>query len=137
MNLSLQTRKTDFWGTLLLIALGLFVRSEYVSIPEILEPYIGDIIWGAMVFFFFGIILPKTTLLHRMLWALSFSFLIEFSQLLKYDWIEHLRSYKIIALVIGYGYKTSDLVCYTVGIGIAFLFHSFRLKSHVKTPTDY
>ncbi|MBS2097791.1 ribosomal maturation YjgA family protein [Carboxylicivirga linearis] len=120
MNLSLQARKTDFWGTLLLIILGLFVRSEYISVPEILEPYIGDVIWGAMVFFFFGIILAKTPLLLRMLFAISFSFLIEFSQLLKYDWIEFLRSYKIIALVIGYDYSTSDLICYTIGIGIAY-----------------
>jgi len=81
-----------------------------------------------MVFFSFGIILPKVPLFNRMLWALSFSFLIEFSQLLKYDWIEHLRSYKIIALVIGYGYKTSDLICYTIGITIAYFIRRKIIK---------
>lgn len=107
-------------ATLVLIALGLFIRSEYVSVPEILEPYIGDVIWGAMVYFFFGIIFPKANQKIRIIIAMVFSYLIEFSQLLKYDWIEHLRSYKIIALVIGYDYSTSDLICYTIGIGIAY-----------------
>nr|WP_321453469.1 DUF2809 domain-containing protein [uncultured Carboxylicivirga sp.] len=111
----------NFLATLFLMALGLFVRSSYITVPTSIEPYIGDIIWGAMVFFFFGTFLSTISAKNRILVAITFSYLIEFSQLLKYNWLEHLRSYKIIALVIGYDYSTSDLICYTIGIGIAFL----------------
>ncbi|MCU4162705.1 DUF2809 domain-containing protein [Carboxylicivirga caseinilyticus] len=106
----------------------MYIRSEYITITELIEPYIGDIIWGAMVFCFFGVLFPKLALYKRLLAALIFSYLIEFSQLMKYDWIETLRSYKIIALVIGYDYSTSDLICYSIGIGTAYLINRRILR---------
>lgn len=121
MKVFSKPRVIYFLSTLSLIALGLYIRSEYITTHELIEPYIGDIIWGAMVFCFFGVLLPEGSLLKRLIVSILFSYLIEFSQLMKYDWIEYLRSYKIIALVIGYGYKTSDLICYTLGIGSAYL----------------
>nr|WP_321405696.1 DUF2809 domain-containing protein [uncultured Carboxylicivirga sp.] len=121
MKLFTKPRLIYLFSTLALILFGLFIRSEYITIPEEIEPYIGDIIWGAMVYCFFGALLPKVALIKRLLIALLFSYLIEFSQLMKYDWIETLRSYKIIALVIGYDYSTSDLICYSIGIGTAYI----------------
>lgn len=50
-----------------------------------------------------------------------FSFAIEFSQLYHSPWIDSLRNTRVGGLVLGYGFLWSDLVSYTVGIGVGVL----------------
>ncbi|MFT5790426.1 MAG: glycopeptide antibiotics resistance protein [Shewanella sp.] len=69
-----------------------------------------------MVFWLMGLIIPNANIKLVVICALAFSFSIEFSQLYHAAWIDEIRSYKLAALVLGFGFQTSDLICYTVGV---------------------
>ena len=58
-----------------------------------------------------------------------FTYAVEFSQLIQNDFFTYLRSFKLIALVIGYGFLYSDLVSYTIGIGIGYLMDRYQKKT--------
>ncbi len=70
--------------------------------------------------------------------AVSFSFCIELSQLYHAEWIDAIRQYRIIALIIGHGFLWSDLICYFVGIiAGAFLELGFnKIKSNCPLPSN-
>ncbi len=61
--------------------------------------------------------------------ALSFAYLIEVSQLYQANWIVAIRNTTLGSLVLGHGFLWSDLVCYTVGIGLAFLLDRYFSSS--------
>lgn len=91
--------------------------------------YVGDALWAAMVYFLFAFVFadrkPRTVALA----AIIFSFGIEFSQLYHAPWIDALRANKLAALALGQGFKTSDLVCYSVGILAAYFIERFNRGS--------
>jgi glycopeptide antibiotics resistance protein len=103
------------------ILAGLLSRSSLIDLPPFIDAYIGDVIWAFMVFYLFAIVFYKAKLKKPLLVAFVFSFVIEFSQMYHAPWIDHIRSIKVFALVLGRGFLWTDLVCYTVGISGAYL----------------
>lgn len=69
-----------------------------------------------MVYWLVRIVLPNTQTRTVLFIAIIFSFCIEFSQMYHAPWIEEIRSTRLGGLILGYGFKFSDLVCYSVGI---------------------
>jgi uncharacterized membrane protein len=57
-----------------------------------------------------------------------FCLAVELSQLYRAPWIGGLRQVRLAALVLGHGFRWSDLVCYCVGIGIGVLLEGFRSR---------
>lgn len=55
------------------------------------------------------------------IYALSISYAIEFSQLNHATWVDSIRAMKIGGLVLGCGFKFSDLLCCVVGIAFGAL----------------
>ena len=102
----------------LAVGLGLLSRSNGVPLPPFIATYAGDTIWALMVFFLMCAIAPRRTTLNVAIAALLFSFGIEFLQFYRSPWIEAIRDTTIGGLILGFGFKTSDLVCYAVGIAI-------------------
>ncbi len=95
---------------------GLLSRSQLIPLPVFISTYAGDTLWALMVFWCFCILAP-----HRKTWevalaAVLFSFAIEFSQFYHAFWIDSLRHTKLGGLILGFGFKFSDLVCYSIGI---------------------
>ena len=103
------------------ITAGLLSRSKYVSLPKFIAEYSGDTIWAMMVYFLFCCIFPKYKTINLFFAAILFSYAVEFSQLYHADWIDQIRRYKIGGLILGFGFKFSDLVCYTIGIAIGVI----------------
>jgi glycopeptide antibiotics resistance protein len=102
-------------------------------LPNVISQYSGDILWATLVFFGFSIIAPRLKIWPTALAALAFSFTIELSQFYHAPWIDEIRSTTLGGLILGFGFKASDLVCYTVGValgvGIALLLSAFfKLK---------
>jgi len=126
--------KTDYWlyqrnrkdiniirGLYLLIFVcsigtGLLSRSSIVTLPEFLSTYSGDVIWAFMVYYLFRLLYPQRKIHHVLILALIFSYLIELSQFYHAPWIDGLRYNRLGGLVLGYAFKFSDIVCYTVGV---------------------
>ena len=94
---------------IIVILLGLASRRYGENLPGWLAAYSGDSLWGLMVYFIIGFLLPKQKIYHIALISFAFSALIEISQLYHAPWID---------AIIGYGFLWSDIVCYAFGIGI-------------------
>lgn len=108
----LKTRLISITIAILLIPIGLASR-QYGN--EWIKLYLGDVLWAAMIYWGFKFLFahePKRTAFY----ALTFCFLIEFSQLYHAPWIDAIRHTRLGGLVLGFGFLWSDLVCYLVGV---------------------
>ncbi len=84
--------------------------------PAALGKYPGDAFWATMVFFGLAALFPKTRTIQTAVYALTFSFLIETSQLYQAPWINSIRATTIGHLVLGSGFDPMDFVAYTIGV---------------------
>ena len=109
--------------------LGLASRSNMVELPEFISVYAGDTLWALMVFWLLCALQPASPATQPAIMAVCFSFCIEFSQFYHAPWIDNIRSTTIGGLVLGYGFKFSDLVCYAIGVGIGFTLNSALVSS--------
>ena len=113
--------------------LGIGSRKFAGQLPEFITEYSGDTLWALMIFLMFGFLFVDYSTTRIALFALLFSFGIEFSQLYQAGWINSLRSTKLVGLILGYGFLWSDLVCYSIGIitGVCLEKYFFEKKSNV------
>ncbi len=100
----------------LTILCGILSRSPHIPLPWIVSTYAGDVLWALMVFWCFCLVVPRRESWELVLFSILFSFSIEFSQFYHAPWIDSLRQTTLGGLVLGFGFKSSDLVCYWVGI---------------------
>ena len=61
--------------------------------------------------------------------AISFSILIEFSQLYHAPWIDSIRHSTLGSMILGFDFDATDLACYSVGVGMGILFEGIGRKS--------
>ena len=114
-----RNRLHYFILTILIIALGLFSRSTYI--PELIYPYLGDVLYTFMFFFIFGFIFPKWNSMKIAILSIFTCYCIELTQLIQADWMLHIRSYRIGGLILGFGFLWSDIVSYTIGGLLGFI----------------
>ncbi|HDR7896107.1 DUF2809 domain-containing protein [Bacillus pacificus] len=114
--------------TILVIILGLSSRKFAFALPALLNNYLGDALWALMIFIGFGFLFPKIEMKKLALISLMFCYGIEVSQLYHAEWIDSIRATTLGGLVLGYGFLWSDLVAYTIGVGIGFLFELILWK---------
>ncbi|MDF9614462.1 DUF2809 domain-containing protein [Bacillus cereus] len=108
--------------TIIVIILGLSSRKFAFALPELLNDYLGDALWALMIFIGFGFLFPKIETKKLAFISLIFCCGIEMSQLYHAEWIDNIRATTLGGLVLGYGFLWSDLVAYTIGVGVGFLF---------------
>ena len=100
------------------VALGFGSRRYGAYLPAFVAQYAGDRLWALMVFLGFGVIAPTSPTSHRAGLALVASYAVEVSQLYHAPWIDSLRQTRIGGLVLGLGFLWSDIVGYSVGVGV-------------------
>lgn len=115
--------------TILVIILGLSSRKFAFALPALLNDYLGDALWALMIFTGFGFLFPKIETKKLAFISLIFCYGIEVSQLYHAEWIDNIRATTLGGLVLGYGFLWSDLVAYTIGVGVGFLFE-FILRTN-------
>lgn len=91
------------------------------ALPHLLNDYLGDALWALMIFVGFGFLFPKIETKKLAFISLIFCYGIEISQLYHAPWIDNIRATTIGGLVLGYGFLWSDVVAYTIGVGIGML----------------
>ncbi len=112
-------------GIIVLIPLGLYSR-HLKWIPE----ETGDALWAMMVFCLWRIILVKQSLRLVAIISLMHSFLVEFSQILRWSWLVSFRSTFIGHMMLGQGFLWTDLLAYLIGILLIFcLFRGMERNS--------
>ncbi|SFJ51418.1 MULTISPECIES: DUF2809 domain-containing protein [unclassified Bacillus (in: firmicutes)] len=120
--------------TIIVIVLGLCSRKIAHVLPHILNTYLGDTLWALMIFISFGFIFKSVQTKVIALLAISFCYIIEFSQLYHAGWIDHIRETTLGGLILGYGFLWSDLLAYAIGIGIGVI--SEMLFVWIRKPSN-
>ncbi|RMF56274.1 MAG: DUF2809 domain-containing protein [Calditrichaeota bacterium] len=116
-----RNRYLYFAGMVLATLLGIGSRKLPGILPEFLYLYTGDTMWALYFFLLVGFLVPSLSPLLSAGITLLFSFLIEVSQLYHAPWIDALRATTLGGLLLGYDFVFSDLICYSVGVGIGLL----------------
>ena len=106
---------------LTVMLLGLSSRRLALYLPNWLNLWLGDALWALMVYFMTAFLLRKSKISRVALGAVFFSFAVEFSQLYHPQWLDALRQTRLGGLILGYEFLWSDLVAYTMGIGVGML----------------
>jgi hypothetical protein len=108
-------------AALIVVFLGLVSRKMANHLPEIANMYLGDALWALMIYIYAGIIFRKLPVKHVAIFSLLFCYLIELSQLYHAPWIDQIRHTRLGGLVLGFGFLWSDILSYTMGVGIGIL----------------
>jgi len=117
-----RSRLKLFLLLLIVIAAGLFSRSSYASVlPEFIHEYAGDTLWALAIYICLAFISPEAGAGEIFFISLVISFAVELSQLYQADWINSVRDTKPGGLILGFGFKWSDLFCYITGILTGFV----------------
>ncbi|MFA9414509.1 MULTISPECIES: DUF2809 domain-containing protein [unclassified Streptococcus] len=89
---------------------------------------LGDALWAVAVYLGYRLILMSTSRRTTAILALVTSFVVEWSQLLTWDWLLAIRQTTLGHLFLGQGFRFWDLVAYAVGILAIFLIDDRLLK---------
>ena len=111
-------------------AFGLPARIVQDQLPTWYVLYFGDYLWAMLLFFIFALTLRNMSTFKVAITTLLFTYIIEISQLFHPQWLDYLRSIKLFALVLGYGFLWSDIVAYTFGIFTGALVECFLLQNN-------
>jgi hypothetical protein len=114
----IRTRVIYFITAVGIAMAGLASRTYREQLPTFLAEYAGDTLWALMVFLLVSTLLVKRTIVLRAALALALAFLVEISQLYHAPWIDSIRHTTPGRLVLGFGFLWSDLVCYSIGVGL-------------------
>jgi hypothetical protein len=104
------------------ILAGLASRRFPELLPSTLGKYPGDTLWALMVFFGWGMVLPKTSSLRIAGLALATAYAIELLKLWQSPWWEDIRSSTAGHLVFGSAFTWGNFVAYAIGVagGLTF-----------------
>lgn len=108
-----RTRGRYLLALAAIIALGLLSR-RVAWLPN----SVGDMCWAMMVFCFIRLLFIHWRIRWVAAVALTISFAVEFSQLIRWEWLCQFRSTFWGHMLLGQGFMWQDLVAYTVGIGL-------------------
>ena len=100
---------------------GLLSRKYGYVIPDFIDTYLGDALWALMIYLGVAFIFNKKKIKTAAALGLSFCYLIELSQLYHANWIDNIRQTTLGGLILGYGFLWSDLLAYSMGIGIGLI----------------
>ena len=123
-------RSRVVYGTLVAatVLLGLGSRRYADACPDAVRLYVGDVLWAAMVYFAAATVWPAATVRRLVIATAVFSLVIEASQLYHAPWIDAVRATRPGGLVLGFGFRLSDIVCYAIGVGLAALMDAWSLR---------
>ena len=117
----------------LVACLGIGSRRFASALPGFVAAYAGDTLWALAAFLFFGLVLPRVSTWRVALLAISFSIVVEVSQLYHAPWIDSIRRTTVGGLVLGYDFVWSDLACYAVGVCLGILIELISLPDQPRT----
>jgi hypothetical protein len=109
------------------VVLGLGSRRHADHLPGFVAAYAGDTLWAFLAYLAIGLVLPGVSTWRVALVAMSFSAIVEVSQLYHAPWIDSIRRTTLGGLALGYGFLWSDLACYAVGVGLGVVIEVIRM----------
>ena len=131
-----RNRKIYLILIIITIFLGLLSRTDLI--PELIYPYIGDFFYSLMFFIIIGFLFPNMKTLKTGLISTGICYSIELFQLYQSDWINSIRNYKLGGLILGFGFLWSDMISYTFGGFIGYIFEKiYHSRIELSKKTTY
>ena len=119
------------------IVLGLASREEIATqLPAFVHLYAGDTLWATAGYMILALLMPDRHPVQLATLALAVGIAVELSQFYDADWINSIRSTRLGALSLGFGFLWSDLVCYSVGVSIGVMVDVTIMKKTVLVVTE-
>ena len=103
------------------IIIGLVVHRVDLGLNRIVRDMLGDALWAMMMFYWLGLLLPRTRLWTRTASTLAICFGVEASQLYHSPQLDALRATLPGHLLLGSGFDAGDLLSYSFGVAAAAL----------------
>ena len=110
------------------IGTGLFVRLKKAWFPDVVNLYLGDILYAFMMFYIVSFFAIRSNAAVRGGIALAVCFCVEVLQLYQAAWITAIRQTLPGRLILGSGFLWSDLLAYSIGVAAAYLFDKFVIS---------
>lgn len=129
-NTAMKTRITYCSIIVVTIAAGLFIRMKHQWFPNVVNLYLGDILYAFMMYYIVSFIAVHKKMSIRAVIALAVCYAIEFFQLYQAVWINTIRETLPGRLILGSGFLWSDLLAYAIGVLAAYVFEKFILSKH-------
>ncbi len=98
------------------MSLGILSRKFSYLMPDIINIYLGDAIWAAMIYVMMAFVYANKLSKQIAVFSFLFCYAIELSQLYQAPKINAIRNTTLGALVLGSGFLWSDLLAYAIGI---------------------
>ncbi len=105
-------------AVVLVIGLGLLLRSGGAPFPGAVVKYGGVALWALVVFLLLGLATPVASTARLGGVAVAISWCVEFLQLYHSSWVDSIRATRVGHLVLGSTFNSPDLLAYCVGIGL-------------------
>lgn len=106
-------------AVLAVVAVGLWCRSETAGLPWPVAKYLGDALWGLVVFLGVGLLLARLRTGSAAALAAAFAAAVEVSQLYHAPWLDGVRGTLPGGLVLGTpaaAFSWADIAAYLAGI---------------------
>ncbi|MFA9213624.1 MAG: DUF2809 domain-containing protein [Candidatus Methylacidiphilales bacterium] len=104
-----------------IMGLGILSRKFSYLLPDIINTYLGDATWAAMIYVMMAFVFANKLPKQVAVFSLLFCYAIELSQLYQAPWINAIRNTTLGALVLGSGFLWSDLLAYALGVFCGFV----------------
>lgn len=111
------------------IGVGLAVHLGATGWPPRVRDVAGDALWAAMIAWWVGAAVPRTSPGRRALVALAICWAVELSQLVHAPTIDALRATTLGHLALGSDFDARDLAAYALGVGAAWAFEAVWRRS--------
>src|SRR5687767_5457324 len=113
-------------AVLAVVLLGLASRAYSPPLPSFVREYAGDALWALAAYLTVAFLFPRLPVGWVAVAAGLFSLAVELSQLYHAPWLDRLRQTRSAALLLGRGFRWSDLACYGVGVCAGVLLEILR-----------
>jgi hypothetical protein len=117
--------------TLLVLMVGFGSRKFGFMLPQFIATFAGDTLWAMMIYWGCRTLFILKKKYVSVYISLTFTVLIEISELYHAPWIDVIRAITIGGLILGYDFYWPDLVCYSVGIFLSWCIDYFIVKNGI------
>lgn len=131
--MSVSTKRWIYFILILaFIPAGLATRQFRSDLPFLVATYGGDVLSAACIFLFVRFLFAKISLYKITGLSYLICISIETFQLYKAEWIQSIRHTPPFGILLGYGFLWSDLLCYAIGVLVAFFIAWIIETKHVE-----
>lgn len=127
-GLFIKKRWVYLTAVIITMAAGLASRTYGAVLPHWVHEHFGDALWAGMIYFGVRMVCIHSSRARALWISVTFSCMIEFSQLIQVPWLNELRSTLWGALILGRGFLIFDLIRYLIGILCVYLVDRFILS---------